>query len=59
MTPSEHDIVPEHVVMSFSPRRTTDLLHDVSTLPNSDIKRLLEDQAAVMEELRLQRYEAQ
>ena len=59
MTPSEHDIVPEHVVMSFSPRRITDLLHDVSTLPDSDIKRLLEDRAAVMEELRLQRYEAQ
>ena len=59
MTPSEHDIIPEHVVMSFAPRRITDLLHDVTTLPDSDIKRLLEDRNAVMEELRMQRYEAQ
>ena len=50
-TPStDSELTPERLVLSFSPRRVTDLIHDVSTLPDSDIKRLLEDRAAVMED---------
>jgi len=45
--------------MSFAPRRIQDLLHDVSTMPDSDIKRLLEDREKVMEEIRLSNFEAQ
>ena len=59
ITPGESEIAPERLVMSFAPRRIQDLLHDVSTMPDSDIKRLLEDRDKVMEEIRLSNFEAQ
>ena len=46
---SDSEITPEQLVLAYAPRRITDLIHDVSTLPDSDIKRLLEDRATVME----------
>ena len=59
ITPGESEIAPERLVMSFAPRRIQDLLPDVSTMPDSDIKRLLEDRDKVMEEIRLSNFEAQ
>ena len=56
---SDSEITPEQLVLAYAPRRITDLIHDVSTLPDSDIKRLLEDRATVMEEIRLSNCEAQ
>ena len=56
---SDSKITLEQLVLAYAPRRITDLIHDVSTLPDSDIKRLLEDRATVMEEIRLSNCEAQ
>ena len=59
-TPSQDsEITPEQLVFSYTPRRITDLLHDVSTLPDSDIRRLLEDREKVIEEIRVANCEAQ
>ena len=59
ITPGDSEIAPERLVMSYAPRRIQDLLHDVNTMPDSDIKRLLEDRNQVMEEIRLSNFEAQ
>ena len=59
-TPSaDSEISPEKLMFTYIPRHITDLLHDISTLPESDIWRLLEDQAAVMEEMRAAKCDAQ
>ena len=58
-TPNEHEMTPEQIVFSFLPRRVQDLLHDVSALPDSTLKRLLEDRNAIIEEIRLQNADAQ
>ena len=57
--PNENEMTPEQLVLSFMPRRVQDLIHDVSSLPDSAIKRLLEDRNALAEELRLQNADAQ
>ena len=59
ITPGESEIAPKRLVMAYAPHRIQDLSHDVSTMPDSDIKRLLEDREKVMEEIRLSNFEAQ
>ena len=48
--PGESGFSPEELLFTFTPRRIQDLLHDVSTLPDSEIKRLLEDRQAMIED---------
>jgi len=57
--PNEAELSPEQLVLSFVPRRVQDLIHDISTLPDSAIKRLLEDRNALAEEIKLQNADAQ
>ena len=50
--PLESGRSPEQLLFTFSPRRLGDLLHDVSSLPDGDIKRLIEDRDAMLDEMR-------
>eukprot|EP01052_Picozoa_sp_SAG31_P043548 SAG31_NODE_7293_length_1729_cov_9.765031_1_plen_443_part_10 len=50
---------PEQLLFTFSPRRLGDLLHDVTSLPDGDIKRLIEDRDAMLDEMRQANYDAQ
>ena len=52
------ELSPEQRLMCYHPRRIHELLHDVSNLPDTDIKRMIEDRQDMVGDIRLSSYDA-
>ena len=49
---------PEQLLLSFRPRRLYDTIHDVSNLADSDVRRLIENRAEILNDMKLANYDA-
>ena len=52
------ELSPEQLLLSFRPRRLYDTIHDVSNLADSDVRRLIENRAEILNDMKLANYDA-